>query len=90
MLPAVVGVLQLPGEDAVAQSIFDGGGTPNPTAIHRARRQLSEALAWQMQDDLGPLYASCHVPGPYTPDASAAGRQTNRRVELTLVPLTNG
>ena len=78
-------VLSLPSEDALAQSLFDAGQTPDPDAIHTARKSLAKAMADTMADDLPNLYASLAVSGPYTPDATDAGKRSLRAAVLSLI-----
>ncbi|MEM6619745.1 MAG: aminopeptidase N, partial [Pseudomonadota bacterium] len=78
-------VLALPSEDAVAQALHDRGVAPDPTAIHGARRALHKALAEEMTADLPALYRAMAVAGPYTPDATAAGKRALRGAALALL-----
>ncbi|MCP5088186.1 MAG: aminopeptidase N [Rhodobacteraceae bacterium] len=75
----------LPSEDALAQTIADKGHTPDPLKIHHCRKDLSLNIAQAMADDLPGLYANMAVPGPYTPDAKAAGKRSLRAVALALL-----
>lgn len=78
-------VLSLPSEDALAQSLFDAGQTPEPDAIYTARTTLTKAIASALQSDLPDLYAGLAVAGPYTPDAKAAGKRALRSALLNLI-----
>jgi len=77
--------LRLPSEDDMAQTLQDAGTTPDPTAIYHARRKLMQALAAHLLHDLPGLYDAMKVPGPYSPDAGAAGRRALRLTCLGLL-----
>lgn len=51
---------------------------PDPRAVHRARRALHGAVAAALGDRAARLHAENAVPGPYSPDAAAAGRRALR------------
>ncbi len=74
--------LRLPSEDDMAQTLFDAGVTPDPLAIHAAREKLALAVAGHLADELKALYAEMDTPGPYTPDARAAGCRSLRLAAL--------
>ena len=78
-------VLRLPGEDDMAQTLHDAGMTPDPDAIHAARRRLEARVAQQLGGVLPQLYEEMNLPGPYTPDARAAGCRALRQAALTLL-----
>jgi len=82
--------LRLPSEDDLAQSLFDGGITPDPDAIHAARRRLEARMAQTLSGQLGELYAAMDLPGPYTPDAKAAGCRALRQAALWLLSRLDG
>ncbi len=77
--------LGLPPEDEIIAHVADGGGVPDPLAVHAARRALEAAVA----EALGPMVAELHggsrVDGPYTPDAKAAGRRALHGRALALM-----
>ena len=77
--------LALPGEDALAQSIFDKGQAPDPDKIYQARQSLSLAIAQNIGDDLINLYHSMAVSGAYTPNATDAGKRSLRSAALGLL-----
>ncbi|WP_099827263.1 aminopeptidase N [Oceaniglobus indicus] len=83
-------VLALPGEDDIAQTLFDGGLTPDPDAIHAARRRLLLTLAEHLSEPLAITYDAMAVPGPYSPDAHAAGRRALRLAALGLLGWIDG
>lgn len=77
--------MALPSEDALAQALVDQGHTPDPDRIYQSRQSLSLAIAQNMADDLPQLYQSMAVAGPYTPDATAAGKRSLRAMALGLL-----
>ena len=77
-------VLSLPTQDDMAQSLFDAGQTPDPDAIFRAHEGLKAAMARALADLLPPLYTTHLVPGPYQPDAVAAGNRALGNAVLAL------
>jgi aminopeptidase N len=82
--------LRLPGEDDMAQTLHAAGITPDPARIHTARRQMADALARRLQPELAGLIDSLAEPGPFTPEARAAGRRALRLAALALVTRTDG
>ena len=78
-------VLRLPSEDDMAQSLFDGGSVPDPTAIRSARDRLTLGLAERLSDVLPSMYETMSVPGTYAPDPKAAGRRGLRQTALSLL-----
>jgi aminopeptidase N len=77
--------LRLPSDDDMAQTLFDGGVTPDPMAIRDAREKLTRLIAEHLGGDLPGLFEEMAVPGPYTPDARAAGRRALRLAVLGLI-----
>ncbi len=77
--------LRLPSEDDMAQSIFDLEKTPDPDAIHTARRRLEARVAQHLSGLLPTIYEEMNLPGPYTPDAKAAGCRALRHAALQLI-----
>jgi aminopeptidase N len=53
--------------------------------VHRARRALEGAVAAALGERAERLYAANAVPGPYSPDAAAAGRRALRARALALL-----
>ena len=74
--------LALPGQDDVAQTLFDSGVTPDPLAIHAASEVLKNAVAAHLSPVLTQLYETMAVAPPYTPDAKAAGKRALRQTAL--------
>ena len=77
--------LRLPGEDDMAQTLHETGIVPDPDRIHRTRRQMAEALARHLAADLPSLWDSLRQPGPFSPEAPAAGRRALRNAVLALM-----
>ncbi|WP_226779212.1 aminopeptidase N [Oceaniglobus trochenteri] len=82
--------MALPSEDDLAQTLFDSGLTPDPDAIHAARRRLTDAIAKAHGDTLAALYDAMAVPGPYTPEAGAAGKRALRLSALGFLSRLDG
>jgi aminopeptidase N len=82
--------LRLPGEDDMAQTLFDQGITPDPDRIHAARRHMAEALARQLDPVLPRMIEAFAEPGPFTPEARAAGRRSLRLALLGLLSRLDG
>jgi aminopeptidase N len=76
--------LGLPSEDEIIAHIAGEGLVPDPEAVHRARRTLTRAIAEALGDRVAALHAGNAVPGPYSPDAAAAGRRALRARALAL------
>jgi aminopeptidase N len=82
--------LRLPGEDDMAQTLFADGLTPDPDRIHAARRHMAEALARTLAPALPRMIESYAEPGPFTPEARAAGRRALRLTLLGLLSRLDG
>ncbi|NDR56540.1 aminopeptidase N [Aliiruegeria sabulilitoris] len=82
--------LGLPGQDDLAQTLFQSGRTPDPLAIHDAVQQLREAIAQRLGSTLSDLYDDMAVHGPYRPDASDAGQRALRQSALGFLSLLDG
>ncbi|PKP69902.1 MAG: aminopeptidase N [Alphaproteobacteria bacterium HGW-Alphaproteobacteria-4] len=82
--------LRLPGDEEIATALHARGQVPDPDAIHAARGQLAQALAERHAALLGEIYNAMAVPGPYAPDANAAGRRALRLAALGLLTRTDG
>ena len=77
--------LHLPGEEDIAQTLHASGVTPDPLVIYEARKVLAMEIANHMGDDFARLYDAMAVPGPYTPDAAAAGQRSLRDAALAYL-----
>jgi aminopeptidase N len=82
--------LRLPGEDDMAQTLFDAGVTPDPDRIHAARTRMAETLARHLAPALPRLIDGMAEPGPFTPEARAAGRRALRLALLSLQSRVDG
>ena len=83
--------LRLPGQDDLAQTLFDAGTTPDPDRIFAAGETLARAVAERLGPVLGDLYDALHVADePYSPDAEAAGRRALRQTALRYLTLLDG
>ena len=84
--PAFVALaLVPPGEGDVAREI---GRDIDPDAIFRARRALRASVGGKLGAALVKTYERMTVPGPYSPDATSAGRRSLRNVALDLLAAT--
>jgi aminopeptidase N len=81
--------LRLPGEDELAQTLFDRGVTPDPQAIHTARRAAGQAMAARLQPQLPGLIAWLTDTGTFSPDATSSGRRALKGAALMLLSRTD-
>jgi aminopeptidase N len=70
--------LALPPESYLAEQM----DVVDPEAIHAARTHLRRELARALRSELVAAYRSLAVPGPYSPDAAAAGKRALRNTCL--------
>lgn len=77
--------LTLPSEEAIAGHIHSLGHSPNPIAIHDARKKLNTALAEHMGSDLNKLYADMQIKEAFSPNAKQAGKRALRSAVLGLL-----
>jgi aminopeptidase N len=77
--------LRPPAQDDIAQALHDAGHSPDPQAIHDAADRLGQQMAGHMADLLPGLYQAMTVPGPYAPDADAAGKRDLQGLVLSLL-----
>ncbi|MBN2630134.1 MAG: aminopeptidase N [Rhodobacteraceae bacterium] len=82
--------LRLPSDDDMAQTLHASGHVPDPAAIYAARRRMGDALAQHLSGVLPGLIAGLAEPGPFTPDARAAGRRALRLAALSLLSRCDG
>jgi aminopeptidase N len=82
--------LRLPSDDDMAQTLAAAGRIPDPEAIWAARRRAAEALARRLAPGLPGLIDSLADPGPFTPDAKAAGRRALRVAALQILAKADG
>ncbi|MDG1282026.1 MAG: aminopeptidase N [Pseudorhodobacter sp.] len=77
--------LRLPSEDDMAETLFAAGHVPDPARIHSARREMGAALARHLQGFLPRMVEDLAEPGPFSPEARAAGRRALRLGALQLL-----
>ncbi|MDG1430731.1 MAG: DUF3458 domain-containing protein, partial [Paracoccaceae bacterium] len=82
--------LRLPSQDDLAQSLFEAGEIPDPTAIWAAHETMKQAIAERMQDLLPKLYAEHQVDEPYSPDADQASKRDLANGVLGLLSRLDG
>ncbi|MBE0621834.1 MAG: aminopeptidase N [Burkholderiales bacterium] len=70
--------LALPSEIYIAEQLAE----VDPDAIHAVRNALRRDLARALRGELLATYQAHAVPGPYTPDAQAAGKRSLRNLCL--------
>jgi aminopeptidase N len=81
--PAFVALaLTPPGEADIAREI---GNDIDPEAIFRARRHLRASVGDALRSALEATYLRMKVEGPYSPDATSAGRRALRNMCLDLL-----
>ncbi|MEI4195405.1 aminopeptidase N [Roseovarius sp. E0-M6] len=82
--------LGLPSQEDLAQTLFEGGHTPDPLAIWEALETLRHARAEAMQDTTTRLYAKYQVTGPYAPDAAQSGARALANAALDMITRLDG
>ena len=82
--------LKLPSEDDMAGHLHAAGITPDPQAIHGARRQLIGALAQRLAPDLPSLLAANAPEGTFSAQAKQAGRRALHGALLALSARLDG
>lgn len=82
--------LGLPGQDDVAQSLFNRGRTPDPQTIWEAMETLRQAKAQTLQDLAPRLYAQYQVTEPYAPNAAQSGARALANAALAMVTRLDG
>ncbi len=83
-------VLALPGVEDMTQTLTDLGEIPDPTAIYLAIETLRDRIAAHLGDLMPKMFAALQVPGPYSPDADAAGKRTLANALLALISQRDG
>jgi len=74
-------MLALPSEAYIAEQM----AIVDPDAIHAVRDGVKRRLALALREQLLETYREYAVPGPYSPDASSAGRRALRNAALALL-----
>ena len=77
--------LETPGEDEIAREVHARGRPADPEAIHAALKALRAAVGTRLGATLERLHAEMATPGPYSPDAAAAGRRALRNRAMALL-----
>ena len=84
--PAFVALaLAPPGEGDIAREI---GHDIDPDAVHHARNALRAGIGERLGSALAKTYDRMTLAGPYSPDATSAGRRSLRNVALDLLAAT--
>jgi len=83
-------LLELPSEDDLARGLHETGTTPDPDLIHLRREGLARAIAERCGATLSRLHADHQCPGPFSPDARAAGHRALANAALRYLVLTEG
>ena len=73
--------LALPSEATIAEQLEE----VDPDAIHAVRNRLRRALAQALRGELLATYRAQAVPGPYDPNAQAAGKRALRNLCLSYL-----
>mgnify|MGYP002621302166 FL=1 len=82
-------MLRLPDDETLAAHLADRGATPDPDAIHAARKAMRRGVAARFAADLRALVTALAPVVPYSPDAASAGRRALRMTALGLVSQTD-
>ncbi len=77
--------LGLPTETETSSHMAELGLTPDPLAIHRARRALEAGMGRAFGARLEPIHAAHAAPAPYRPEARDAGLRALRGRALALI-----
>jgi len=76
--------LTLPSEADIAREL---GGNNDPDAIHAGRQAVLTAIATAGADAFAKLHASHSATGPFTPDATGAGKRALKNIALSFLTL---
>ncbi|MEM9250699.1 MAG: aminopeptidase N, partial [Pseudomonadota bacterium] len=82
--------LAAPTQDDLAQTLHDSGVTPDPQRIWEARQALAVRVAEHLEAQFDAVFAAMATPGPYTPDAAAAGKRALRTTALAFLSRIDG
>ena len=77
--------LRLPSDDDMAATLSAAGIVPDPARIWAERRRMGDTLARHLSRRLPALIDALAEPGPFSPDARAAGRRALRLAALSLL-----
>ena len=76
---AVLAGVRVYNQDDLAATLHAAGIVPDPARIYSERRRMAAALARHLGPRLPALVAEMAEPGPFSPDARAAGRRRRSR-----------
>jgi aminopeptidase N len=82
--------LGLPSADNLAQTLFEAGVTPDPTAIRDALEAMAHAMAKGLETLLAEIFGAMQVQGAYSPDAVSAGKRGLANGTLALLTRLDG
>ncbi len=86
--PAFVSLaLTMPTEADIAREI---GRDVDPDANFRARSYLRNDIGSRVEKELADAYARMQITGPYSPDATSAGRRSLKNTALDLLAAAGG
>jgi len=77
--------LEMPGQDEIAGETAAAGRAADPEAIFGALTAMRADLGRALGGPLAAAYEAMVVPGPYSPDATSAGRRALRNRALSLL-----
>ncbi|MGH1329925.1 MAG: aminopeptidase N [Paracoccaceae bacterium] len=84
--PAFRALVMAPfGHEDVAQALATRGHAPDPQAIHDAFETLAETRAEAFAPLAAELYTENTLPGPFSPDAAAAGMRSLQLRALSMI-----
>ena len=83
-------VLDAPGAGEIEAALATRGDQVDPTVVQTALDAMRKALATALNDALQDTYHAMATPGPYSPDATSAGRRALRNKCLTLLAVGGG
>ena len=82
--------LQIPSEGDMAQTLADAGRTPDPSQIYEVSQSLLKIIGASAQDAFETLFEAMYTPGPYSPDATSAGKRELRLCALGYLSRIEG
>ncbi len=78
-------LLSTPGQEEIAASLAALGETVDPDAVYAAKTALDTAIATTAKDPLIAAYEANATPGPYSPDATSAGKRSLKNTALAIL-----
>jgi len=82
--------LDLPGEEELAQALFDAGEIPDPQAIWEALERFRQTRAEAMADLARALYDAHQVTAPFAPNAAQSGARSLANAALAMITRLDG